>query len=115
MHLLFSSNAWVELKFGDEINMSNGMLSQEEVAQYLDIDAEGVVQFIKEKKLNAYKIGGTYLRFRKEQVVSLKSRLIVSSNKNIDPLTGLQEFWNFNNFYIIAGLGLIGLMFFTLR
>ena len=52
--------------------MADGMLSLNEVMQFLNLDKLGVEDLIKKDKLNAYKIGGTYLRFKKEQVVALK-------------------------------------------
>ena len=46
--------------------MTEGMLSLQEVMEYLDLDKAGVESLVKKDKLNAYKIGGVYLRFKKD-------------------------------------------------
>jgi len=95
--------------------MSEGMLSLAEVMQYLSLDKTGVEELIRRDKLSAYKVGGTYLRFKKTQVVELKKQTKYKLKKKNPPFTGLINFWEFNNIYIITGLFLLGILYFTLR
>lgn len=83
----------------------NNMLSVEEVKNYLEIDHSEIEKYLKAGKLHAYKIGGTYLRFRKEEVLSLRSELIPAkkqTKQNVPLLTRISDFWVYNNFYIIS-------------
>ena len=96
--------------------MPNGMLTLNEVMQYLSLDKGGVEELVQKDKLNAYKIGGVYLRFRKDQVSDLKR---IVSRKHIHHKSGamdrLRDFWDFNNFYIITGSCLLFVLYFLLR
>ena len=83
----------------------NNMLTLEEVKSFLEIDHDQFEKYLKQGKLHAYKIGGTYIRFRKDDVLNLRSELQPKKNK---PYAGssffsrIKEFWRFNNFYIIS-------------
>lgn len=85
----------------------NNLLTVDEVKNFLGIDEDQVEKYLKQGKLSAYKIGGTYLRFRKEEVVNL--RYEIQPNK-INPLgktsffSRAADFWRFNNFYILSVL-----------
>jgi excisionase family DNA binding protein len=91
----------------------NNMLTVEEVKNFLDVTQEDLEKYLKNGKLRAYKIGGTYIRFRKEEVLNLRSELLPKRTKAAAPSLGsrLSDFWLFNNFYIISILVVIGLIF----
>jgi len=95
--------------------MANGMLSLEEVMQYLDLDREGVESLIHDEKLHAYKIGGIYLRFKKAQVESVHLEKAIVKRKKIYFLERIRDFWDFNNFYIVTGTCLVCILYFVLR
>ncbi len=82
----------------------NNMLSIEEVKTFLDIDHTEVEKYLKAGKLHAYKIGGTYLRFRKEEVLTLRSELLPRKSKAKPRgfMTAVSDFWSFNNFYVLS-------------
>jgi len=83
----------------------NNMLTLEEVRGYLDADQQELERFLKQGKLHAYKIGGTYIRFRKEEVLNLRYELLPKKRKGFAQgsfLTKVSDFWRFNNFYIIS-------------
>lgn len=82
----------------------NNMLTAEEVKNFLEVDQPGFDRFLKEGKLHAYKIGGTYLRFRKEDVLTLRSQLTPkkSPHGKASMAARAGDFWRFNNFYIIS-------------
>jgi ubiquinone biosynthesis protein Coq4 len=95
--------------------MSDGMLSLNEVMQYLDRDKAGVEDLVNQDKLTAYKIGGVYLRFKKEQVETLKLECAMHKKKKSYLRERISDFWDFNNFYIVTGLCLICILYFILR
>ena len=80
------------------------MLTAEEVKNFLEVDQPLFDQFLKEGKLHAYKIGGTYLRFRKEDVLNLRAQRMPKKPRHgkASLLARAGDFWRFNNFYIIS-------------
>ncbi len=82
----------------------DNMLTIEEVKSFLEIEQSEIEKYLKAGKLHAYKIGGTYLRFRKEEVLNLRSE-ILPQKKNVQKVSvfaRIGDFWRFNNFYIIS-------------
>ena len=92
----------------------NNLLTLEEVKNFLGVDQGRVEGFLKQGKLHAYKIGGTYIRFRKEEILSLHSELLPKP-KGKPFLAHIADFWRFNNFYIFSILIIIALALLTLR
>lgn len=82
----------------------NNMLSLEEVKNFLELSQADLEKHLKNGRLKAYKIGGTYLRFRKEDVLTLRSELLPKKNRGASssPAGRVADFWRFNNFYIIS-------------
>lgn len=82
----------------------DNLLSLEETKSFLGIDQTRIDELARTGKLHTYKLGGSYLRFRKEEVLSLKQELF--SDKKIAPSISwparLVDFWRFNNFYILS-------------
>lgn len=65
-------------------------------------------------RLHAYKIGGAYLRFRKDEVLNLKQELFSGSKKpSISLFSRIRNFWRFNNFYIVS-LALIAVLLYVM-
>ena len=95
----------------------DNLLSREEVRHYLELEEVDLEKFIEKGKLHAYKIGGTYLRFRKEEVLTLKQEF-QSGKKSKSPLpwyAKLLDFWRFNNFYILSLLFILVLFLIVVR
>ena len=92
----------------------NNLLSPEEVRRFLEIEEPDLHQFLQKGKLHAYKLGGTYLRFRKEEVLNLKQELHPDKKSllSVSWFARVRNFWRFNNFYILS-LVLIALLFFV--
>ena len=83
------------------------MLTLDEVKKYLEVEQQEIEKFIRDGMLHAYKIGGVYIRFRKEEVLSLKYDVILKKKKSLHPVSvgqKIMDFWRFNNFYIISVL-----------
>jgi len=95
----------------------NNMLTLEEVKIFLEIDQPQLEKYLKERKIKAYKVGGAYIRFRKEDVVNLRSELRPNAHSIAQPsfFSKLGEFWRFNNFYIISVFIVVGLILYFLR
>lgn len=96
----------------------NNMLSLEEVKSYLDIDQDEIEKNLKHGRLHAYKIGGTYLRFRKEEVLNLRLELQGKKNKVMSRpafLARVGDFWRFNNFYIVSLLLVVAIVWVVVK
>ena len=92
----------------------NNLLSPDEVRQFLEIEEPDLNQLVQKGKLHAYRLGGAYLRFRKEDVLTLKQELHPDKKAtlSIPWFVRVRDFWRFNNFYILS-LVLIALLFFV--
>jgi excisionase family DNA binding protein len=55
--------------------MPEKLLNIKEVAEYLKLSEEEVKRLVDIGEIPAYKIGGTFLRFRKEQIDGIKSEI----------------------------------------
>ena len=55
--------------------MAEKLISIKEVADYLKVSEEEVKRLVDSGEIPAYKIGDTFLRFRKEQIDALKSEI----------------------------------------
>lgn len=84
----------------------NNMLTLEEVKNYLEVEQAVLEKYISQGKLNAYKIGGTFVRFRKEDVLNLRYEIAPTIKTGKQKKTGIfskiADFWRFNNFYLIS-------------
>ena len=92
----------------------NNMLTLDEVKNFLEVEQQVIEKFIQDDVLHAYKIGGVYIRFRKEEVLSLKYDVLLKGKKTgVSSSWGqhLWDFWRFNNFYIISVLIIVALAY----
>ncbi len=92
----------------------NNMLTLDEVKNYLEVEQQEIEKFIRDGMLHAYKIGGVYIRFRKEEVLSLKYDVLLKKKKAPHAVSLGQkgwDFWRFNNFYIISILVIAALVY----
>jgi excisionase family DNA binding protein len=96
----------------------NNMLTLDEVKNYLEVEQQVIEKFIRDGALHAYKIGGVYIRFRKEEVLSLKYDVLLKkkpASASISVGQRLWNFWRFNNFYIISLLTIAALVYWFLH
>ena len=91
----------------------DNLLSHEEVKRFLEVEDGQFERLVKSGKLHAYKIGGAYLRFRKDEVLNIKQELFSGKKTalSIPWFARLHDFWKFNNFYILS-LFLIAVLFY---
>ena len=90
------------------------MLTVRDVSLILDISEREVMDLAEGGALPAYKIGGVYLRFKKEQVLDFQKTNKASLSKSDAPKYSLKDrlwdFLYFNDFYILAILTVILLL-----
>jgi len=55
--------------------MPEKLLTLEELSSYLGISEEKIISLVDEGVLSAYKLGGEFLRFRKEQIDAIYSEI----------------------------------------
>ena len=96
------------------------MLNLEDTAAYLGQSPEEVKKMAERGDIESYNIGGVYLRFKEEHLTAFKQKLdsfpvksskVVPDSKSLSDsksslVERIQDFWYFNNFYIIS-LGVI--------
>lgn len=91
--------------------MSGGLLTEEEVKSYLKVDSPEIEQLIRRGKLTAYRVGGSFVRYRKEEVVALRSgrkfRLPDQLERNW--FDKIRDVWSFYGLYLLLSI-LVGLL-----
>ena len=117
--------------------MPEKLLSIREVADYLKISEEEVKRLVDSGEIPAYKIGGSFLRFRKEQIDAVRSEIagilpashgkpshpysdLEKEIKRKEPMTRqydytlterLSDFFYFNDFYIFSFIIILVLLY----
>ena len=96
----------------------NNMLTLDEVKNFLEVEQQVIEKFIRDGALQAYKIGGVYIRFRKEEVLHLKYDVLLkkkTAGPSVSAGQRLWDFWRFNNFYIVSALIIVALAYWFLH
>jgi excisionase family DNA binding protein len=89
--------------------MSDQFISVREAAQILRISESKVMELVEEHKLQAYRIAGQFIRFKRSEVLSLRGQGTVASETTQYEYTAAErvsDFIYFNDFYIFS-IGLI--------
>lgn len=103
--------------------MPKGLLSFHQALEYLGVNKGELKKLIKEKRITPYKIGGTYLRFKREDLENLRSHLERKAKKahwltqKEEPvlIERIVDFWYFNDLYILSTLIILFLLFIIFR
>ena len=85
------------------------LLTIREVSLFLDISEKEVIDLAETQVLPAYKIGGVFLRFKRNQVEEFKKHSKPHFQKNKPHLKAsfrekVADFFYFNDFYILSAL-----------
>ncbi len=106
------------------------LLTLKEAAEILEVSEEDLENFAAQGKVPAYKIGGEFLRFKKNQIEALRGRLKILKHQSV-PIERLyadsearektrysirerlRDFLYFNDFFILAAI-LIALLIFVI-
>ena len=89
-------------------------ISVRETSQILGISEKKVMDLIGEHKLHAYRIADKFLRLKRSEVLALRtSGHVVREDHQIASTASekLKDFLYFNDFYIIAGLIVLELLY----
>lgn len=96
------------------------LLTIREVSQILNVSEKEVIELAEAGKIPAYKVGGVYLRFKREQVEWFKNELF-KIHPDKKPIVNypfrerLSDFLYFNDFYILAGIIILWMLVIILR
>jgi excisionase family DNA binding protein len=88
------------------------MLTVRDVSIMLGISEKDVLELAETGMIPGYKVGGVYLRFKKEQVEQYKKNHAhlhakVSKTEPAGIKSRIQDFFYFNDFYIFAAIFII--------
>ncbi|OGB82568.1 MAG: hypothetical protein A2535_14555 [Burkholderiales bacterium RIFOXYD2_FULL_59_8] len=89
--------------------MAEKLLTIREVAYALSLSEKEVIDLSEEGKIPAYKVGGLYLRFQKDQIDQYKVKIdTVTHRVSIKPQftfsERLKDFFYFYDFYLLSGI-----------
>ncbi|MFH1198805.1 MAG: helix-turn-helix domain-containing protein [Candidatus Omnitrophota bacterium] len=96
------------------------LLTVREVSSILGVSEKEIIELAEDGKIPAYKVGGVYLRFKKEQVEGMRKSIRVELSKpeqahaySMQDKFG--DFIYFNDFYIVSVLIIIFMLFIIFR
>lgn len=89
--------------------MAEKLLTIREVAYTLSLSEKEVIDLSEKGKIPAYKVGGLYLRFQKDQIDQYKVKVDSAAHKiSIKPAftfsERLKDFFYFYDFYLLSGI-----------
>lgn len=96
------------------------LLNIRDVSLLLGISEREVIELAESGAIPAYKIAGVYLRFKRLQVEEYKKRLTPLAHKVVHVETysvkeKLNDFFYYNDFYILSGLLVLIIIVIILR
>ncbi len=95
--------------------MSGGFLNLRETMEYLGLKKTDIEKLVRSRKLTAYKIGGKYIRFKKDELVLFKHEITTKKeNPSFFSNPKVQDFVAFNGFYIVTTVLLSALFIYFL-
>jgi len=91
------------------------LLTVREVSIYLSISEKQVLDLAEAGHIPAYKVGGVFVRFKKDQVEAFRKgskhhqpKASIAESYSVDDK--VSDFFYFNDFYILAGILIILLL-----
>jgi excisionase family DNA binding protein len=98
--------------------MTSKLLTIREAAHYLNVTEKEVVELAENGVIPAYKVGGVYLRFKKEQLDTAKHK--VKPNQSLISIEGtarerIRDFIYHNDFYILSLIIIFFLLYFIVK
>ena len=85
--------------------MKEKLLTIRETSQYLGITEGQVIDLSEKGVIPAYKVGGVYLRFEKDQLDAIKDKIRPTTKEEFVEYPfwdKLSDFFYYNDFYIFA-------------
>ncbi len=98
--------------------MTPSLLTIRDVAKYFNITEKEVINLAERGVIPAYKVGGVYLRFKKEQIEQVKDD--IKPNQSLVSIEGtfpekVRDFIYHNDFYILSLVVVFILLYFIIR
>ena len=85
--------------------MREKLLTIREAAQYLGVAEKDIIDLSQKGVIPAYKIGGVYLRFKKEQLDAVRDIIEPTTKEDYVEYSfrgKLSDFFYYNDFYILS-------------
>ena len=97
--------------------MSEGLITEEEVKSYLKVDSPEIEQLIRRGKLTAYRVGGSFVRYRKDEVIAIRSgrKFRLPDQFEQSWFDKVRDFLNFYGIYIILSVLIVALTIYFVR
>ena len=120
--------------------MPEKLMTVKELAEYLKIGEEKIIDLVEKRVISAYKIGGELLRFRREQIDAIRAEIYSrldegskgavlapqkSSKERLKVYAGSEieesfresfaDFFYFSDFYIVSGVIVVLLLLVIFR
>ncbi len=91
--------------------MSEGLITEEEVKSYLKVDSPEIDQLIRRGKLTAYRVGGSFVRYRKDEVIAIRSgrKFRLPDQFERSWFDKVRDFLNFHGIYIFLTILIVAL------
>lgn len=84
------------------------LLTIREAALLLGVSEKDIIDLAEKGRIPAYKIGGVYLRFKRQQLEDYKRKFLthlnLDSGEKYTVMEKISDFFYFNDFYILAAL-----------
>lgn len=87
--------------------MSEKLYTVREAAHFLEVTERDIIDLSEKGLIPAYKVGGVYLRFRKDHLLSIKGKVKSSTQGELatyDLRDRLSDFFYYNDFYLFSFL-----------
>ena len=96
------------------------LLTVREVSTLLGINERDVLDLAESGVMPAYKVGGVYIRFKKEQVDDYRKKQPhktkkLEANEKSGAKDKIRDFFYFNDFYILAAVLILMLVFIVVQ
>jgi len=98
--------------------MKERLLNTREVSRFLGISEKDVIDLAKAKVIAHFRVGGEFLRFRKEAVLKAKPAIKRKYNlpeKKYYQIEKVRDFFYFNDFYIISTVIIVVLLWVIIK
>lgn len=85
--------------------MSDQFISVREAAQILKVSEKKIMELVEQGKLQSYRIAGQFIRFKRNDLMGIKSGGTVAAENTQFEYTSserIKDFFYFNDFYIIS-------------
>lgn len=95
----------------------DGLITEEEVKSYLKVDSPEIDQLIRRGKLVAYRVGGSFVRYRKDQVIALRSgrKFKMPDQFERNWFDKTRDFVNFYSIYFLLAILICLLVFYFVQ